>query len=112
MKFLNWWKNTELDDDLLSLENILGRSLISVVPRQEFIEDLRHGLMNQIPEEVELAISNQKKNIQTGLIVTGGILGGVMIILSGLRGIVSLVGVTALLINWIRQNIQQTRALS
>jgi hypothetical protein len=106
MKFFERWKKNE--SDLKSIENLLQRNLVPVVPAQEFVAGLRQNILNQIPNEIEVAISAQKKNLQTGLVVTGGILGGILIVLSGLRGLISLVGMATLLINWFRQYSQQT----
>ena len=112
MKFFEYWRKKENDTDLLGLENLLQRNLVPVVPTQEFVAGLRKSLLNQIPQEVELTLTTQKRKLQTGLVITGGILGGVLVILSGVRGIISFVGIFALLINWFRQYSQHTPTAS
>jgi len=107
MKLFERWTKKKSNEDLSGVENLLRQNLVPVIPSQEFVAGLRLNLLNQIPQDVEVAISKQKRNIQTGLVVTGGILGGILLILSGVRGIVSLVGMVALIINWIRQYTQQ-----
>ena len=104
MKWFAWWKTDISDEEVRGLEAKLLANMIFIPPRPDFVAGLRQSIMRQIPEEVELAISTQKKRVQTGLLVAGGIFGGFLMLVSGIRGLVSLVGAMTLLVNWIRQN--------
>jgi len=110
MKLFEIWRKK--DTGLLGVENLLQRNLVPVVPTQDFVAGLRKSLMNQIPQEVEHTLTTQRRKLQTGFVIIGGILGSVLVILSGVRGIISFIGIFALLINWLRQYSQQTPTAS
>lgn len=111
MKWFRWWKKTELDQDLQALEGRLQETLIPVAPRAEFVEGLRKSLLVQL-SGVEISPKVQNQNLQTGLLVTGGIVGSIFVVLAGIRGIVSLFGVAALLISWLKTNEPQPSSSS
>ena len=54
----------------------------------------------------------QDKTLPTGLLVTGGVLGGVVVVLAGIRGLVSLLGVASLLVNLLKQETQDSLTTS
>ena len=99
MKWFSWRKKTEVDADLQILELKLQNALFPISPRVDFIDGLRRNLLQQF-SEVELATSKQNQNLQTGLLITGGILGSIFMVVAGVRGLVSLIGVIGLLISW------------
>ena len=99
---INRWKNKNKDLD--KVENHLQRNFIPIIPSQDFVAGLRNNLLIQFPQEVEEIVAEQRTKLQTGLVVTGGIFGGILIVLSGVRGFVSLLGVFILLINWFRNH--------
>ena len=111
MKWFSWRKKTEVDADLQISETKLQHALLPVTPRVDFVQGLRRNLLQQFPE-VELPPSKQNQNLQTGLLIAGGILGSVFMVVAGVRGLVSLVGVLGLLINWLRQDGQQSPSTS
>lgn len=108
MKWTKWWKKNEVDEDFQELELRLQSTLIPVIPRPEFVAGLRENLLDQIPE-IDLILEPQSQKLQTGLLITGGVLGAVAMILTGIRGVVSIVGVVGLLISLIKQNTQDSR---
>ena len=108
---LTWWKSTELDEGLQSLEAELQEALVPVEPCPRFVSGLRQNLMRQV-ENIDLSAPPQNQALQTGLLVTGGILGSIVVVLAGIRSVVSLLGVAGLLINWVRQNSQEALAPS
>ena len=101
----SWRKNTEIDDDLKSLEELLQEKLVPMDPRPQFVNNLRQNLLQQVAN-VDLAESSHHQVLQTGLLVTSGILGSIVVIVTGIRGLVSLIGVAGLVIKWLRQNPQ------
>lgn len=107
MKWFKWWKKNEIDEELQGLESKLQRILVPVVPRSEFVGGLRKRLLKQVPE-IELTVQPQNQALQTGLLITGGIVGGIFVVLTGVRGLVSLVGVIGLLVSWLKQNSQDS----
>jgi hypothetical protein len=102
-RLLSWKINSELDKELQDLEKVLSENLIRVDPRTQFVNDLRQGLLRQFTN-VEMAPSPQHKILHTGLLVTSGILGSIIVIGTGIRGLVSLLGVMGLVISWFKQN--------
>jgi hypothetical protein len=107
MKWFGWWKKTEEDQELIDLEMRLQETLVPVAPRAEFVEGLRRNLLIQFSGIELLAPADQNNNLQTGLLITGGILGGIFVVLAGVRGIVSLIGIVGLLISLLKQETQQ-----
>jgi hypothetical protein len=107
MKWLNWWKKTELDDELRSFEWRLDKSLFPIEPRPEFVTNLRKNLLNQNLEIALLPPKPQNQRLQTGILVTGGVLSVLFMVLAGVRGVVSIVGAVGLLISFVKQNTQE-----
>jgi hypothetical protein len=104
--FLRWRdRNHNLDE----VENLLRSNLVPVIPSQEFVAGLRKNLLFQFPQEVEEMVNQQRTKLQTLLVITGGVFGGALIVLSGVRGVISLMSVFVLLISWLRnhQKFQQ-----
>jgi len=108
MKLPDWMiklrKPTELDEDLQRVETELSEKLIQIEPETQFVIALRQNLLKQLPN-VELTPSPpQHQVLQTGLLVAGGILGSVFVLLTGVRGFISFIGIVGLVISWIKQN--------
>ena len=110
-KLLSWQKKSELVEELQDLEKILHENLIPVDPRPQFVNDLRRALLRQFIN-AEISPSRQHKILHTGLLVTSGILGSIVVIITGIRGVVSLVGVVGLVISWFKQNSHSSVAPS
>ena len=111
MKWFDRWKKVEMDAEIQDLEFKLERALSPVVPRPEFVAGLRRNLMRQAPE-IDLVPVTQNQKLQTGILITGGVLGAFAMVLTGVRGVVSIVGIIGLLISIIRQNSQEAPAPS
>ena len=111
MKWIRWWKKNELDEGLQRLESKLQLTLVPVIPRSDFVSGLRQNLMKQA-SEIELTPETQNRTLQTGLLIASGILGSIFVVLTGVRGLISLVGVGGLLISWLNQNTQNPTAQS
>jgi hypothetical protein len=56
---------------------------------------------------ISLIPEAQNQKLKNGLLVTGGIFGAMIMVLTGVRGVVSIVGIIGLLISFIRQNAQE-----
>ena len=111
MKWLTWWQKKISDEEIEGLELKLQSALTPVAPRPEFAEGLRKRLLKQTPE-ISVAIEARRQKIQTGLLITGGVFGAVAMIFTGIRGIVSVVGIIGLLISMIKQEMQDAPAVS
>ncbi len=105
MKWIKWWKKNEIGEEFRGLELKLQTTLIPVAPRPEFVEALRKRLLKQV-SEIDLILEPQSQKLQTGLLITGGVLGAIAMVLTGVRGVVSIAGVIGLLISIIKQNSQ------
>ena len=104
MNLLRRKTNLEITGDLEQLELQLKRVLIPVAPRPEFVKGLRRNLVRQCSEVVQ---APKPSKLQTSILVTGGVLGFVLALLTGVRGLMSLVSVVALLWQWTKRNGSQ-----
>ncbi len=98
-------KDPRLKEDLQHLEQQLAVILQPVSPRPGFVRDLRKALMAR-----EIQPATSKWNLQMldkRLLVAGGVLGGVLMLLTSIRGIISLISVVGLLIQWFTRNSQR-----
>ena len=102
---LGWFGKPKLDDDLLALERRLQANLEPVTPRAEFISDLRFNLMHQNLKREPVPQKNQPW--QDVFLVVSGIVGIGLALLTGVRGLVSLISVVGLLVSWFRQTQQK-----
>ena len=101
---INFRKPTELDEDLQRLETELSEILIHIEPEPQFVLALRQNLLKQLPNVELIPSPPQHQALQTGLLVAGGILGSVFVLLTGVRGFISLIGIVGLIISWFKQN--------
>ncbi len=103
MKFF-WKKQT--DSRTLRIETLLQETLTPVDPRPEFVTGLRQNLLDRFPRRnaVTVAEPEETSKFQTAVLVTSGILGSVLLVMSGIRGIISLIAAILLFVSWLRQN--------
>jgi hypothetical protein len=106
MDILGRFRKPELDDDLREFERQLSAVLNPVVPRADFVSDLRFNLMRQNFKRVP--VPEKKIILPETALIASGIVGIALALISGVRGIVSLVGVIGLLVSWLRQQEQQS----
>ena len=109
MKWFDRWKNVGMGAEIQSLERELEEAFLSVRPRSEFVVNLRRNLLSQ-NFETNLAPTSNNQNLQTGILVTGGLLSAFLMVLTGVRGMVSILGVIGLLISVIKENAQEATA--
>ena len=105
---INFRKPAELDEDLQRLETELSEKLIQIEPEAQFVIKLRQILLKQLPNVELIPSPPQHQALQTGLLVAGGILGSVFVLLTGVRGFISLIGIVGLIISWFKQNSRES----
>lgn len=100
MKLFNK-KNSEVDQELKVLEMKLKDYLQPVSPRSEFISDLFLKILSsdfQIPRKFQpVPLSNK-------LLIAGGIVGSLLMLITSIRGLISLFGFVGLLIHYLQRN--------
>lgn len=106
--FLDRIKSNERDEELIKFEAELDETLRPVAARKQFILDLRKSLLKQMPNHVPIQINTQHKALRSSLLVTGWILGSVLVITTGIRGFLSILGVAGLIISWYKQNSRES----
>lgn len=87
-------KQSKLGKDLQSLEEKLESTLISVEPRSDFVKGLRTKIVGA-PEKSSTHLSNKK--VQKGLLVAGGVVSFLLMVLVGLRVIITILGAIGLI---------------
>jgi len=97
-------KDHRLKEDLQQLEQQLAEILKPVSPRSEFVHDLHKSLLAR---EIRPSASKQAQMLDRRLLVAGGVLGSVLLIITGIRGLISLISVVGLLIQWFSRNSQR-----
>jgi len=108
MKLLEWRNHDDLDENLQRVETELQDTFTPIEPHPKFVMSLRQNLLKQYPSVALTPSPPQHQILQTGLLVTGGILGSFLMVLTGVRGLISIIGVLGLLVSWLRQNSQDT----
>ena len=101
-------KPTDLDEDLQQFEVELQQTLIPVIPRPQFARTLRQSLLSQFPYSDLQPEHPQHQILKTGLLVSGGIVGSIFVVLTGIRGLISIIGLIGLLISWYKQYSQES----
>ena len=92
-------KPKELDEDLQTFEIKLQQILKPVKPNSKYVYSLKRNLYQRYTE-LELQPGQQKNTVlQTGLLLSGGIIGSFFVVLTGIRGLISVIGLAGLLIN-------------
>jgi len=109
---LEFLKPTGLNDDLQQFEADLQQTLIPVKPRPQFVKTLKQSLLNQFTNLDLQPEHPQHQTLKTGLLVSGGIIGSLFVVLTGIRGFVSVIGFIGLLISWYKENSQESLTTS
>jgi hypothetical protein len=100
-------KPKELESDLQLFEIKLQHILLPVKPNTMYVNSLKRNL-NQRFSELELQPSQPKHTVlQTGLLLSGGFIGSFFVVLTGLRGLISVIGLVGLLINRYKRYSQE-----
>ena len=97
-----WIKNRRAVNDLASVENALAGILQPVRPSHEFVGGLRSRLLSKNPG---LAFGSPNKKWQNALLVGGAVVSAIVLLVAGIRALISLLGTLGLL----HQLNQQTK---
>lgn len=107
MRFVNRFfkrKDPDVEADLIKLEKHLHAALQPVSLHPEFLQNLQARLLSGDLPPVQRRIPNRLSQI---LLLAGGILGSLMMIIAGIRGLVSLIFVLVQLIRRLKVNTQR-----
>jgi hypothetical protein len=103
MRFLSK-KRPNQNDDLRKLEKQLMTNLQPVFPRAEFVRELGAKLADkEIITTPKLLIS---KKVSNGLLVAGGVVGSLIMIITSIRGLISIIGIVGYLIQFLNRDSQ------
>jgi len=88
--------------EILSLEEKLKETFYPITPRKEFVENLNNRLMATSFEPDRVRLKNETQN---RFVFVSGFIGGLLIILTGIRAIISITGGISLLLHHYRKNM-------
>jgi len=94
---MNWFRKTPIAE-LQDMEQNLTGTLRPVVPRQEFVRDLRSRLIAHTFQSVPVPVG---KSIDRRWLIAGGALGSIFVLLSALRGILAVIGLVGLFVQYL-----------
>jgi len=94
---MNWFRKTPLED-LRDIEQNLAGTLRPVVPRQEFVRDIRARLIAHTFQSVPVPVG---RTIDRRWLFAGGALGSIFMLLTTLRGILAVIGLAALVVQYL-----------
>lgn len=97
------WKT---ERKLKRIENKLQSSLQPVEPRAEFVEDLHNRLM------MEMEQKTKTRKVKKGLLVAGGIVGGMVMVVTIIRTLTSWEEFTDSLSQFISRNKKEQQIVS
>ena len=100
-------KDPNIEEDLKKLEVHLRAALQPVTIRPQFIENLKARLKSG---DFPTVLRHIPQRLSQVLLLAGGILGSLMVIIAGIRGLVSLVFVLGQLIQRMNKNTQRQEA--
>ncbi len=82
-------KQLVIDSEMLNFEKKLGMVFRPVEPRKEFVSGLRMRLMKH---EVQPAATVVPQWVKNPYVIAGGVVGGLVILFTGIRAIISITG--------------------
>lgn len=97
-------KDPELEGDLKKLEVHLRSALQPVSIRPEFVKDLQARLFSGAIPTIQQRLPS---TFSQALLIAGGIFGGLMVIIAGIRGMISLIFVLVQLVQRLKLNTQR-----
>ena len=105
MKFQFPWQRKSAQSKYVKLEGLLEATLKPVAPRQEFLIDLRQELVGKKAAALFGRIS--PKTLRMGVLGLGAALSGALLMVAGLRWVVSLLGALGLIQLQRKKNNEQ-----
>lgn len=100
------FKRKKQRQELEEIEEKLDAVLCPVEPRQEFVGDLRERLMSRFAVEVADSAEDAERESSTGWLLAGGVIGTVLMLITSIRGLLSIAGLVGLLIQYFNQRKQ------
>lgn len=97
-------KDSGLDKELGKLEQTLDFLLYPVPPRPTFIKTLKAKLLS---DEQQQEPSRLPFKISDALLITGGVVGSILMVIASIRGILSLISVLSPKMQNINKNSQK-----
>jgi hypothetical protein len=97
-------KDPTIAEDLKRLEMQLRLTLQPVAPRLDFVNSLQARLLSS---PFQSAAKPLPQKISHAILVFGGILGSILMIVTGIRGLISLVSVVRLVVQTLSRNSQK-----
>jgi len=96
MKIILPWKNKKitLEKDLRIIEKRLSSTLKPVDPHPKFVRNLRYKIVGKHQQKI-LGLPAEK--VRKGLLVAGGVISFTVVIISGIRAIITILGALGLL---------------
>ena len=96
-----------LDDDLRKLKGRLREALQPVALRPDFVSGLQSRLL---AGDIQVIPPGLPRKISNGLLVAGGIFGSILMIMASIRGLLSLISVVGLVIQYLNKDSQGQQA--
>jgi hypothetical protein len=93
--------------DLQVIEDRLSATLLPVIPRQEFVRDLRSRLMAHAANSTPDLVIRQEPAVSRGWILAGGVAGGLLVLIMSIRGILSIAGLIGVFVQQRKQPASQ-----
>jgi hypothetical protein len=84
--------------DLKVMEDRLAATLIPVIPRQEFVTDLRSRMMAHAARSTPDLVIKKEPAISNGWLLAGGVAGSFLVLIMSVRGLLSIAGLIRVLV--------------
>lgn len=86
-------EDPDLESSLKRLENQLMEALQPVPPRRQFVNSL---YIKMVAKDFPTATPGFSQKVSNGVLITGGIVGSVIMLVTGIRGLISLISFVGL----------------
>jgi len=101
------FKRKKQNQELEQMEEKLDAVLCPIEPRREFVDDLRERLMARFAVEVTDSAGEAEREGSNGWLLAGGVVGTVLMLITSIRGLLSIAGLIGLLIHYLNQQQKQ-----
>jgi hypothetical protein len=101
------FKRKKQNYEIEEMEERLDVVLCPVEPRREFVGDLRQRLMARFAVEVSDSAEEAERESSNRWLLAGGVVGTVLMLITSIRGLLSIAGLIGLLIHYFNQEHKQ-----
>ena len=101
------FKRKKQNQELERMEEKLDAVLCPIEPRREFVDDLRERLMARFAVEVTDSAGEAAREGSNRWLLAGGVVGTVLMLITSIRGLLSIAGLIGLLIHYFNQEHKQ-----